>query len=293
MKSSNLSLLLALVVIGTPPIAAGSDQYWSYSYRGIEVTSAGTSQYASGLAHDLRRLDLTLAQVLKLPKSDWQAPTRVYAVPHDQFSRLWESKEDVRSIFISSAFENDIVIDLGGPSENRFNGAYFGWTGSLLNRPGVTRFPNWFLKGLAEVFASSTIAGDRVTIGNFDKNRAAWLALGASIPLSKLFRITDSDLRSESADFVQTYTAECWFLAHLIVIEGQYNSNFMQFFAHLNSNQDQDAAFAASFTITYADLEKWFQSNVRAGKIRLLIVNQPDEVDPAEPRRLSTAEAIG
>jgi tetratricopeptide (TPR) repeat protein len=293
MRPRSASPLLALMLAAMPLLATGADQYWAYSYQRIDVTAAGDKKYAMTIAHNLHRLDLALSQVMVLPNSDWRPPTHVYVVPHEEFARLREKNDGMASVFIPSAFRNDILIDRGAIADNAFFGAYFGWTGSLLANSGLLRFPYWYRQGLAEVFAASTIDGARIQVGTYVQGRVNSLRSGIQIPLKTLLRIKGNDPQLKSLEFSQAYSAQCWFLVHLIVIDRQYTSNFEHYFSQLNSNVDEDKAFAESFSISYDDLDKWYQLHLRDGRIHLLQVNIPDEVDNKEPLKLGGAEANG
>ena len=71
-----------LLAAACDPAAASSVEYWTYSYRGIEVMTSERPQSAKTIAHNLNRLDGAIRHVLDVPqKSDWEAATRVFVVP--------------------------------------------------------------------------------------------------------------------------------------------------------------------------------------------------------------------
>jgi tetratricopeptide (TPR) repeat protein len=96
-----------------------------------------------------------------------------------------------------------------------------------------------------------------------------------------------------SPDYVALYDAESWLLVHLIVLEGRYQSNFFNYFLLCDRGEDEAKAFAASFDISYVDLDKMLKSVLQAHKVQAAKVAISDEKDAGVANRLTDAEAAG
>lgn len=283
--------VLATLLLTLPLAAFGADGYWFYSFHGIDVTAYGDKQYAKKLAHNLHRLDQALQTTLRFTKSDWRPYTTVYAVPDSEFTRLMGVRTQYSSVDYPGTFANTILINTGAPETDRYAGAYFGWTSSLLTGAGSVRYPFWFDKGISEVFSASQVSGDNVKIGAYQQGRVDSLFSLGAIPLQRVFRVQDDDPQMKSSDFDIKFSSECWFLVHQFMIEGQMSANFNQFLTLLDRNEPVDSAFMQSFGISYAQLDEWFHKRMNTQTIRELVVKVPDEADPGIARLLSDAEA--
>jgi hypothetical protein len=287
------SCAVALILLWTPLTAPAADQYWAYTYKGIDVTAAGSADYARTIAHNLHRLDLSLAAVLSGKSTEWRSPTLVYAVPDDTFSLLYGKKDNsTSSVYYSNSFSSSILIN-NSRGDDRFWSAYFGYTGSVLNSAYSFRYPEWFLKGLSEVFAASKIDHFKVVVGGYNSGRIYTLKSNAFIPLRTLLALKKDDPQFASENFAQLYAAQTWFVVHQIVIEKQYHNNFYQYFLALDRGQSEDAAFAASFDVSWETLDKSFRDAFTTGRVAIINVALQDEKDGSEPRRLTQAEAYG
>jgi tetratricopeptide (TPR) repeat protein len=284
---------LALSMAWLPNFAAASDPYWAFTYKDITVTGIGSADRAKSIAHNLHRLDLALGTVLGIQAEDWRAPTRVYAVPQPMFNMLWK-KTDISysSISFPSDSDNQILMNISLDRETPYFDAYSGYTGSLLASGYSSRYPFWFRKGLSEVFGASSVERKQVIIGGFVASRLRSLA-GSWIPLRTLLNIADNDPQLQSADFLNRFSAECWFLVHQVVIEEKYHDNFRRYFSQLDQGDEESRAFAASFGTDYGNVDKEIQHALKAGVIKIIKVQVPDEPDSTEPRRLTDAEAKG
>jgi tetratricopeptide (TPR) repeat protein len=280
----------ALLVVLMPLSAVGADHYWAYTYQGIVVTAAGGAEFARTIAHNLHRLDLSLAAVLSNSSGEWRPPTSVFAVPRDTFVLL--VGKDESASFTVRPFENTIIINSSANGGDRYWSVYFGFTGSVLNTYSF-RYPPWFISGLSEVFAASSVDRSKVTIGGTSPGRVYTLQRKSLIPLKTMLALRWDDPQFASEDFQQLYWASAWFLVHQIVIEKQYHSNFYQYFQRLDHGESEETAFAESFDISYEELDKVFRNSFARGKLTIINVSIQDQTDESEPRQLSEAEAKG
>jgi len=285
--------ILLLAAIAMPCGAFAADSYWAYSYQGMEVTAVGGEEFARNIAHNLHRLDRSLAAILQTRSDGWRAPTLIYVVPAQTFEMLYGKKDSTAASYTSNAFENNVLINASSNGDDRYWGVYFGLTGSVLNSAFSFRYPTWFVHGLSEVFAGTSINHFSVTIGGINRGRVYTLLHRAPIPIKTLLALRSDDPQLSSREFLDMYAAEAWFLVHQIVIEKQYHTNFFEYFQRLDKGEDEAHAFAESFTVSYEDLDKMLASALGSGRISVIKVELADEKDESVPRRLSDAEAKG
>jgi tetratricopeptide (TPR) repeat protein len=266
---------------------AGAEEYWGYSYQSIDVTAAGNSAYAVKLAHNLAQLDAALARTVGTDFGSSRAPLHVYALPSDTFKKVWG---DGSSVFTSTGFENDILIDNSGAYETRYWDAYFGYTAALLATEGALHYPSWYRVGISSVFAASSIADDRVRVGGFVRNQALVLREGTLIPMRTLLRLHDGDPQLKDPDLARMYGAETWFFVHQILFDEKYQQAGAKYLELMSHGQAEEAAFAAGFNVSYEQLDEAMRQMIRQGKIRELSFTLPSITANGAPRLLSPAE---
>jgi hypothetical protein len=289
---STVVRMLSWFAVAMPLGAFAADQYWAYDYQGMEVTAVGSAEFARTIAHNLHRLDRALGLVLQTSGNGWRPPTMIYVVPNRTFELLYGKKDPASTLYNSTAFENNILIDASN-RDNRLWGVYFGFTGSILNSAYSFRYPGWFVNGLSEVFAGTTINHFTVTIGDVNRPRVAALLRRSLIPMKTLLALRGDEPQFSSADFKDLYEAQAWLLVHQIIIERQYNANFMEYFQRLDQGESEVQAFAESFTVPYEELDKMLARALQSGRVSIYKVELQDEKDESAPRRLTEAEANG
>jgi hypothetical protein len=271
---------------------AGAEQYWSYEYNGVEVIAPHSELYSRNIAHHMYRLDQALTQVLGIKPTGSRLPTYVYAIPAKTLSTVLGKPTDADCLYTSSGLDTTILLDAASSAGGYFN-ANFGYTGAVLLNAYSLRYPNWFIKGISELFAATTMDSKVVTVGTFVPERVRALYSPTWIPLETLLKLRADDRQLQTAQTSFLYLAESWFLTHLIVIEGKYRSNFFNYFSLLDKGMDENKAFAASFDISMEQLDHEFHDAVRAGHISLLKVEAPDMPNVGQAVEISEAEVKG
>jgi hypothetical protein len=289
---TKLCSMCAILSLATAaPLAAFGANYWSYTDKEITVLSSGGADSAKTIAHNLRRLDTAITVVLGINASDWRPPTQIYSLPQAVFSRVRGKKDDTLSLYIPTPFGNTILIDESSSTDNGLWGANFGYTGSVLISAYSFRYPRWFISGMSELFAASSMNSSSVTIGAATPGRAQSLFNRALIPVRALLALHADDPQLNNKDYLDLYQAESWLLVHLVVLEGKYHSNFFHYFQLRDQGEEESKAFAASFDVSYEDLDKLLRDALRAGKIQTHRVAIPDQKGGGAAARLTGAEA--
>jgi tetratricopeptide (TPR) repeat protein len=285
MRAINGVLVLAAFFLCAP---ANAEEYWSFSYQGIQVTAAGNAGRAADLGHDLVQLDAAFAKTSAASTTSWRAPAvHVYALPGALFKKVWGA--DVAAGYLNAGSYQDILINSDhSNADDPHWAAYSAYIAALLSREGM-RYPSWLSTGISSVFASSSISGDRVTIGGFDRGQIQLLARSRLIPMRTLLSLKGNDPQLHDRDFLQLYWAQCWLFVHQILIEHKYAASVDKYVDLLRQGKTENEAFAASFSVSYDDLDAFMRGLMTKGTINRFAINFP-KLDAAAPQSVSVAE---
>jgi len=279
-------LVLALLLTG--PATAAPD-YWAYQYKNIDVTVAGSASYAQHVARNADRLGAALAQILAF-RGDGRLPTHIYVLPDDQITEVLGSSGS--SNYDSSGYDATVIASRGqGSGDGEYWGVYFGYVGSVLAGDGAARYPYWFRLGVPEVFATTVLERERIRTGGIAPGYALTVASGKLIPLRTFLQIQEQDPRLQSGALSEMYAAESWYLTREILVESRYRNEFSQYIELIHQGRGAAAAFAATFKVSYEDLDRMLRDDLRAHAHVFLLPSRADETaDAAPPRKLTPAE---
>lgn len=277
----------ALLLLAPLAAVAGADEYWSYTYSNVEVTAAGNGAYAVNLARYCVRLDGMLTRILGIRTSE-RPPVHLYALPPAQVRQFLGDGDRV-SFRISPA-GNIILTSNAQQADSDYWGAYFGYTAALLASDNRLSGPDWYRTGLPLVFASTKYRGDRAQLGTIQSGYAVTLGQGSALIPMRTFLSLKSAAIGDNAAAVELYDAEAWGLAHEIFVEGWHRAEFAKYLELMRQGSQEPEAFAASFSVTYEQLDKEFAYALR----RRALVYTLDAPEPgaagATAQRLSAEE---
>ena len=283
--SRSFGRVLALLLLAGPAAAA---DYWAYQYKNIDVTVAGSASYARHVARNADRLRAALTQILNF-SGDPPLPTHIYVLPDDQIVELLGSSGS--SNYHSSGYDSTVIASRGQGGGDEYWGVYFGYVGSLLAGDRTQRYPYWFRLGVPEVFATTEFDHDRIRTGGIAPGYALTVASGTLIPLRTFLALQEHDPQLQTASVSGMYAAESWFLTREILVEGRYRNEFSRYVALVQEGRSERAAFAASFKVSYEDLDTMLRGDQRvAAHVFLLASPQDLRPDAVPPRKLSSPE---
>jgi hypothetical protein len=269
------------------PASYAADEYWEYSYRDIDVTAVGNGAYASNLARSCIQLDVLLSRILGI-RTPYRPPTHIYSMPAAQLKKF--TGLEMSATYNSSGYENTVLIDSAGMPGRRYWGAYFGYTATLLASDRQLRGPDWYRVGVPEVFADTVFEGGHAQVGNITPVFAYTLGRGALIPMRTFLGMTQQEAEAKGESYFAMYDAEAWFLAREIFIEGKHRAEFTRYLDLLRAGTVEPAAFAASFTISYENLDKELVHGMgELGHRYVMDIPEAPAITVA-PQRLSPAE---
>jgi len=287
MSRSTGAALVSLLLAAGPGAVPAAD-YWAYQYKHIDVTVAGSSSYARNVARNADRLGVALTQILSF-KGDTAVPTHIYVLPDEQIAAVLGSSGS--SNFQSSGYDAFVIAGQGQGRGTEYWGVYFGYAGALLAGEGASRYPYWFRLGVPEVFATTDFDHDRIRTGGIAPGYALTVASGKLIPLRTFLAMQEHDPRLQSGELSEMYAAESWYLTREILAEDRYRQEFGRYFELMHQGRSERAAFAASFNVSYEDLDRVLRDDERT-RVHIFLLPSPAEQSPdsAPPRRLAPPE---
>jgi tetratricopeptide (TPR) repeat protein len=283
-----VNIVAAVAVLLLSPAAVLAESYWTYTSKDLDVvTTVGTAGdvHALELARDLARFDKVVASILGIPVR--HAPTRIYELAPEQVKNLL-GHEGANS-YRFSGYEVTVVADSEAREHERDWGALFGYMGSLVVSGPYAHYPVWFRNGIVTLFAHTEFKGGRVMTGGVDNQWARPVVSSNLIPMRVFLRLKAGDPQLRGAQS-NVFFAESWFLAHEIFVESKLRSQFGQYLDLMQHGKSEEDAFAASFKMSYEDLEKLLQRSLN-DQVHVLVVDAPYEApESGQVLQLSTAE---
>ena len=288
--------IAAVLAFAAVALAAGSGaragEYWSYNYGQLAVVTAGDPADAKLLAQRLTALDGALRKLLRLPNGATSPPTTVYILPGAELAALdpiWNSEGG--TYFRAAPFDDYLVL----ASEHGAGASaalYADRTLGLLASWGLARLPDWYRQGVAQLAAGAVYGTDRITIGQDAAEQVGRLAHGW-IPMEKILRLPSTDPEfNRSPESLALYQAQCWWLVHLLLVDGVLDPALSHYVDWLMAGRGQDVAYAESFGTGYGagvnseQVDEYFRSVRRAVKLRTYSTAMPD-AGAAAPRPLA------
>jgi len=194
-----------------------------------------------------------------LPAGASSPPTSVYLLPTAELAALdplWSSQGGAflraapfDDYFVLAA-EHGAALD----AELRISRML-----ALLSSWGLGRLPDWYRQGIAQLAAGAVFGAGTVTIGQDSDDQAGRMSQ-EWIPVEKFLRLpsTDPEFQGSPAQLAR-YRAQCWWVAHLLLIDRVLDPAISQYVERLMAGEDQKQAFVASFNTNYDELDQYFR----------------------------------
>ena len=243
----------ALVIpLVTACVGSHAEEYWACQYGDFDITSVGTKAFAANVAHNVARFDSALSRILNI-NSTYRVPTRIYVLSSADMKQLLG--DDSAASYHYSGFDVTVMASFSRDAD-AYWGVYFGYAGGLLISERAVRYPNWLLIGVPEVFADASFERGNIRTGGVSPGYAATYLRGTPIPMRTFLSLQRGDPQLRSGPYRQIYDAEAWFLTREIFVESKYQPEFLQYLSLMSRGTGEREAFAASFKISYEELDK-------------------------------------
>jgi hypothetical protein len=229
-----------------------------------------------------------LTRILGIRASE-RPPVHLYALPPAQVRQFLGDGDRV-SFRISPA--GDIILTSNAREfDSDYWGAYYGYTAALLASDGRLSGPDWYRAGLPLVFASTKYRGDRAQLGTVQFGYAVTLGQGSALIPMRTFLSLKRATVGDNAATLKVYDAEAWGLAHEIFVEGWHRAEFAKYLELMRQGSQEPEAFAASFNMTYEQLDKEFAYALRQ-RAFVYTMDSPDPGAAGETGRPLNAEEV-
>jgi len=286
MLRKSLTLIAATLISGASGVAV-ADDYWNYAYKDFEITTVESAGRALSLAHSVARFDTALTSIMQLSES--RVRTHIYELPHKETSQFLG--EGYESFYHSTGYEVIVVTEQAARNSNRWHGALFGYTGSVLISGRLLRCPYWFRIGVPEVFANTEFEVEQIKTGWVPAGYSRTLTLSNLIPTRVLLRMQGGDPQLQNLEYRRVFEAESWFLAYEILVRGKLKAEFSQYLGLLRDGKSEEDAFAASFKLSHEDLDKELLKAMREPAYSFTVKVPREPTEHSDPRRLTESEA--
>ena len=213
-------------------------------------------------------------------------PTSIYLLPGAELAALdplWSSQGG--AFFRAAPFDDYLVLasEHGAALDAELRATR---TLSLLASWGLARLPDWYRQGIAQLAAGAVFGSGTITIGQDVADQAGRLAHDW-IPIEKILRLPASDPEFQrSPEQLALYRAECWWLAHLLLIDRVLDPAVSQYIERIMAGQGQQVAFLASFNASYEQIDEYFRKLRRKVQLRTYSAELPVAGGTPAPRPL-------
>ena len=136
----------------------------------------------------------------------------------------------------------------------------------LIARHAGLAFPPWLNEGIAELYSTLRMQGDKVLVGDLIPGRLQALYSEKWVPLSVILSAgVDSPYYNEKNKAGSLYN-EGWALVHMLQLSPEYAAKFTEFLVTVNSGVDSAAALQKVYGKPVVAFEKELQEYIRGNR---------------------------
>lgn len=215
-------------------------------------------------------------------------PNAVIAFPDGRALQDFLGNSERRPANVVGFFRRDfdinlIVLNLESVKENVME-LVFNQYARFLLKDNTRVWPFWLIEGMAEVYSTFSVEGNRICFGVEKPRRAAFLHQNPMMPLTELFSVTRDSPNYNEREFKGLFYAQSWALTHYLMFSDRRRKTQFQNFTHrLSTGTPAERAFADSFQIGFAELEAELQVYVEEGKYEAACYGLPSRLDSKKP----------
>ena len=164
------------------------------------------------------------------------------------------------------------------PSTNTFT-----WLPATLG----LRFPTWLNEGIAELYSTLRMQGDKALVGDLIPGRLQALFTEKWIPLSALLSAGQESPFYNEKNRAGGFYAESWALVHMLSLSPEYSPKYSEFLNTVNGGLDSEAALEEVYGKTVPAVEKdlnaYFRGSQFFGRLYPVKLASVRENFPATP----------
>jgi tetratricopeptide (TPR) repeat protein len=148
-------------------------------------------------------------------------------------------------------------------------------------------YPTWLNEGVAELYSTLRMQGDKALIGDLIPGRLQALSTEKWIPLSVILSATQGSPLYNEKNKAGSFYSESWALVHMLQLSPEYSPKYLDFMKSLQGGTDSAAALERTYGKTVAgvekDLQAYFRGNQVFGRLYPVKLANSKEVFPATP----------
>ncbi len=149
------------------------------------------------------------------------------------------------------------------------------------------RFPTWLNEGIADLYSTLRMQGDKALVGDLIPGRLQALFTEKWIPLSVLLSATQGSPFYNEKNRAGGFYAESWALVHMLSLSPEYSPKYSEFLNTVHGGMDSEAALAKVYGKTVPAVEKdlnaYFRGSQFFGRLYPVKLATARENFPAMP----------
>lgn len=249
---SALAAILAVLLAASP---ARADWLRAESPNFVVYSESGEARVREQVAQ-LEGFDRLLRMLTGLGEASAPNKLDVYFVRgHAQLARISARPAGVAGFYRATADGIIAVVDeTVNRGENNNDILFHEYAHHFMMQYASAAYPAWYIEGFAEYVATAEIAPQRLTIGNYNRMRATWLAdRMAWLPFETIVRglpaRADENMRAR-------FYAQSWLLVHYLSATEERRQGLRRYFAALRERREPVQAFQAVFGMDMRALDR-------------------------------------
>ena len=233
------------------------------------MQSANFQAYSSAGERDTRDALRYFEQVrdffLQANKSAPRKPVPVYVVIFGSEKEYLPYRfNDFATAYYFGGADRDYIV-LGRTGEQSAQIAVHEYVHLVARHAGL-KFPPWLNEGIAELYSTVRMQGDKALVGDLIPGRLQALFSEKWVPLSVILSAgPDSPYYNEKNKAGSLYN-EGWGLVHMLQLSPEYVAKFPAFLSTVQSGADSAAALEQVYGKTVSAVEKDLQTYIRGNQ---------------------------
>jgi len=157
----------------------------------------------------------------------------------------------------------------------------------LVVRHSGLKFPPWLNEGIAELYSTLRMQGDKALVGDLIPGRLQALYTEKWIPLPALLSAPQGSPLYNEKDRAGGFYAESWALVHMLSLSPEYSQKYAEFLNTVNGGLDSAAAlekvYGKTVPVVEKDLNAYFLGSQFYGRLFPVKLASARENFPAMP----------
>jgi len=264
---NKISLMLRLNLLIILALFCAADAYSETKW--IQMQSPNFEAYSNAGERDtrdaLRYFERVRDFFLQVAQREPPKPVPVYVVVFGSEKEYTPYRFNEAAIaYYFSGADRDYIV-LGHTGEEAARVAVHEYVHLVARHLGL-KYPTWLNEGVADLYSTLRMQGDKALVGDLLPGRMQTLFSEKWIPLPVLLSATQSSPFYNEKNKASSFYGESWALAHMLQLSPQYFPKYSEFLKILQSGADSATALEKAYGKTIGDIEKDLQSYYRGNQ---------------------------